>query len=115
MPGPYIHISAARRAADMLAAGFAPPRSGRIDPVWPGADVAELARRIVDHPNFAALGAIGPDLFFFLPDFRDVGDVQLSSVLVRILEFVEGVYEALDPFIAKFEKYLGPITENAAE
>jgi hypothetical protein len=29
-----------------------------------------------------AMGAMGPDLFFFLPDFRDVGDVELSSVLV---------------------------------
>lgn len=115
MPGPYIHISAVRHAAGLLAEGFGPRGSDRIDPAWAGLDVAELAQRIVDHPNFAALGAIGPDLFFFLPDFRDVGGVALSSVLVRILEFLEGVYEALDPYIEKFEKYLGPVSENAAE
>lgn len=115
MPGPYIHISAARHTAGVLAGQFRPRASRRVDPESSGADVGELAQRIVDHPNFAALGAIGPDLFFFLPDFRDVGDVELSSVLVRVLEFLEGVYEALDPYIEKYEKYLGPITENAAE
>jgi hypothetical protein len=98
-----------------MAEGYRPVGSERINPDWPGADVRDLAATVHEHPNFAALGANGPDLFFFLPDFRDVGDVQLSSVLVRILEFVESMYRALDPYIAKYEKYLGPISEDTAE
>jgi hypothetical protein len=115
MPGPYIHMSAARRAAAELADGYRPPGSDRIDPEWHGTQVTDLAAIAGEHPNFTAMGAMGPDLFFFLPDFRDVGDIQLSSVLVRILEFLEGVYEALDPYISKYEKYLGPIVEDTAE
>jgi hypothetical protein len=68
-----------------------------------------------DHPNFASLGAIGPDLFFFLPDFRDEKGLPLSSVLVSVLRFLEDLYKTLDPYIDKYEKYLGPISENMGE
>ncbi len=119
MPGPYIHMSAARHAAGVLDEGFRVIGSDRIDPEWSGPEAAELADLIRSHPNFAALGAIGPDLFFFLPDFRDktVGGLHIpvSSVLVTVLGFLEDVYAALDPYISKYEKYLGPISEDTAE
>ncbi|MDQ1922279.1 zinc dependent phospholipase C family protein [Massilia pseudoviolaceinigra] len=116
MPGPYIHISAMRATAQALARGnFQPAASARIKPEWTGADTAELARIMQRHPNFASLGAIGPDLFFFLPDFRDQGPFPLSSALIGVLRVLEGLYDALDPYIEKYERYLGPITENAAE
>ena len=70
---------------------------------------------MLDHPNYTAMGAVGPDLFFFLPDFRDQEGIAVSSVLVKVLEFVEGLYDALDPYVAKYEKYLGPIGEDTAE
>ncbi|NJC72222.1 zinc dependent phospholipase C family protein, partial [Planosporangium thailandense] len=119
MPGPYIHMSAARHAARALDDGFHIVGSDRIDPEWSGPEASELADLLREHPNFAALGAIGPDLFFFLADFRDqiVGGVRfpVSSVLVTVLNFVESVYSALDPYITKYEKYLGPISEDTAE
>ena len=122
MPGPYIHISAARQAAQKLSAGgYAPVGSLslngnlHIDPGWPGADLAALGQAAVDHPNFTSLGAVGPDLFFFLPDFRDINGVPTSSVLVEVLNFLEGLYAALDPYLTKYEKYLGPIGEDTAE
>jgi Zinc dependent phospholipase C len=120
MPGPYIHLSAMRHAAQRLGEGYEPTKSGRIPlPDASGVDAAELARLLRDHPNFASLGAIGPDLFFFLPDFRDltVGGVRinLSSVLVGVLDFLNDVYEALDPFITKYERFLGPLAENLDE
>ena len=120
MPGPYIHMSSMRHAALRLGDGFSPPESGRIPSTnVPGVDPAELARLLNDHRNFASLGAIGPDLFFFLPDFRDikVGGVQinLSSVLVGVLDFLNAMYDTLDPFITKYERYLGPLSQNLDE
>ncbi len=120
MPGPYIHISAMKHSASRLSDGFSPLKSGRIpQPNVPGVDPAELARLLREHPNFGALGAIGPDLFFFLPDFRDVKvggvEVNLSSVLVGVLQFLNDMYDMLDPFVDKYEKYLGPIAENLEE
>src|SRR5262249_27684408 len=76
-----------------------------------------------ENPNFAALGAFGPDLFFFLPDFRDLPlpsdpngpGIPTASVLVGVLGFLEQVYAAVDPYIGKWEHFLGPISEDTAE
>jgi hypothetical protein len=120
MPGPLIHISVMRAVAKRLTEeGYAPQRSERIDPSWQGADPKQLGRLMQDHSNFAALGAIGPDLFFFLPDFRDtkVGpvDVPLSSVLANFVHYLYKLYDAVDPYVTKYEKYIGPISEDTEE
>lgn len=116
MPGPYIHLNAMRATALALSRGkFTPVRSERIDPHWVGANTAELAQLMLRHPNFASLGAIGPDLFFFLPDFRDQGPLPLSSVLVNVSHYLQKIYDAIDPYITKYERYLGPISEDTAE
>ncbi|MBV8841443.1 MAG: zinc dependent phospholipase C family protein [Bryobacterales bacterium] len=111
-------MSAVRNAARLLTAeGYRPQpgRSGRINPDWRGADPKALGQIIQGRVNFANLGAIGPDLFFFLPDFRDSHGISISSVLVTVLNFLESAYGALDPYITKWEKYLGPISEDTAE
>lgn len=120
MPGPMIHISVMRAVGKQLADnGYAPQRSERIDPEWQGADPKGLGQLMLDHSNFAALGAIGPDLFFFLPDFKDVGvdpiNVPLSSVLANFVHFLLKVYDAVDPYVSKWEKYIGPIAEDTQE
>jgi hypothetical protein len=120
MPGPYIHMSSMRHAASQLAAnGYQVVGSSRINPAWTGPDVRNLGAIMQKHPNFASLGAIGPDMFFFLADFRDlpVGcqRINISSILITVLDFLEKLYADLDPFITQYEKYLGPITENLAE
>jgi hypothetical protein len=116
MPGPYIHLNAMRATAQALSRGrFRPVRSKRIDPDWTGADTAQLAQIMLRHSNFASLGAIGPDLFFFLPDFRDQGPLPLSSVLVNVSHYLQKIYDAIDPYITKYEHYLGPISEDTAE
>lgn len=121
MPGPYIHLSAMRHAGERLGGGYEPPASGRIPaPQAAGVDPAELSRLLAEHSNFASIGAIGPDLFFFLPDFRDISiggepPIHLSSVLVGVLNFLMDVYKTLDPFITKYEHYLGPLAENLEE
>ncbi|GAC1421886.1 MAG: hypothetical protein NVSMB5_15250 [Candidatus Velthaea sp.] len=107
--------NAARAAA---ANGYRPQvgRSKRIDPNWAGPDVKDVAKLMLEHSNFASIGAIGPDLFFFLPDFRNVKGIPLSSFLVKVLNFLEDFYRKdLDPYITKYQHYLGPIGEDTAE
>jgi hypothetical protein len=120
MPGSFIHVSAMRATAERLARGdFAPQASERVDASWVGRDPKELGALMKAHANFASLGAIGPDLFFFLPDFRDIGvgpgSIPTSSVLVEFTHFLMKVYDALDPYIEKYEKYLGPLVQNLDE
>jgi hypothetical protein len=116
MPGTGIHISIMRHVARGLAeAGYNPKGSDRVNPRWSGPNLNRLGRIMEQHDNFAALGAHGPDLFFMLPDFRDQDGIRVSSVLIFILDFVEKVYDALDPYVSKWEKYLGPISEDTAE
>lgn len=120
MPGPYIHISSMRHAATQLAQnGYQAAGSTWINPAWTGPDLNTIGQIMQSHPNFAALGAIGPDLFFFLPDFRNakVGctSINISSILITVLDLLEELYSLIDPFITKWEQYLGPITENIAE
>jgi hypothetical protein len=116
MPGPAIHISVMRHVARALAdAGYKPEGSGRVDPKWTGAVTTGLGRIMHENDNFAALGALGPDIFFFLPDFRNQDGIPVSSVLTTILDFLEGLYDALDPYLSKWEHYLGPISEDTAE
>src|SRR2546425_9577901 len=100
MPGPYIHMSSMRHAATQLAQNsYQVVGSSYINPTWTGADVRKLGQIMQDHPNFANLGAIGPDLFFFLPDFRNarIGcqSIDVSSILITILDFLEKLYADL--------------------
>jgi hypothetical protein len=120
MPGPLIHMSNARHTAQLLLQGNYLPKTraegpDNINPAWSGPDVAQLGRIMLEHPNFAAIGAVGPDLFFFLPDFRDFGPLRTSTILVDVLQFLEDVYAAMDPYLSKWEKYLGPISEDTGE
>lgn len=120
MPGPLIHMSNARHTARRLEEkGYRPAtrRKGpdHVDPVWTGPDMKKLGRIMAAHPNFTATGAVGPDLFFFLTDFRDSHGVSTSSILYDVLMFLEKLYAAVDPFVSKWEKYLGPISEDTGE
>lgn len=116
MPGPLIHMSSMRNAAARLGTGRYEVRaSHRIKSNWTGLDTGQLGRLLQQHQNFASLGAIGPDLFFFLPDFRNEKGVNVSSILVNVLKFLEDLYHSLDPYISKWEHYLGPISEDTAE
>jgi hypothetical protein len=121
MPGPFIHISSMKHTATMLAGmkdSYTPAtsRTGKIDPAWTGKhSTIELGNMMLAAPNFASLGAIGPDLFFFLPDFRNKDKIPISSILVTVLNTLEDLYAAVDPYVTKYERYLGPISEDTAE
>jgi hypothetical protein len=123
MPGPFIHISSMKHTAAQLGNARRPfiPAAGplgRVNPEWGTKNkqsMTDLGQLMLKWPNFASLGAIGPDLFFFLPDFRNKDGIPISSMLVTILNALEGLYGVMDPYISKYEKYLGPISEDTAE
>lgn len=75
-------------------------------------DLITLAK---DHPNYYALGAVGPDLFYFLPDFRPKFGLPMVE-LIKIVEFLDELYAKLDDWIlSKWEHYFGPVSENLDE
>lgn len=124
MPGPYIHIAVSDRVRDMLA-DWSTWSSGKTTSSVAGfnlggptpQEIADLAR---EHPSYYALGAIGPDLFFFLPDFRSIciggKRIPLANTLIGIVDWLNELYELLDTWIlSDWEKYFGPGNENTAE
>jgi hypothetical protein len=122
MPGPYIHIAASDRVRTRLREfnswGNAPATAG-LPPVA-GPSREELATLANAHPSYYALGAIGPDLFFFLPDFRALcirgRRIPIANSLIGVLEFLDGLYEAFDSWILEdWERYFGPGNENVEE
>src|SRR5690349_9631338 len=104
MPGWFIHMEAAKVAIDRLRAGDVPPN-------FPGGpqharDLGELAHK---WRNYLALGAIGPDIFFLLPDFKS----ETGNVLLHFVDWVRDVYEVLDSeFLSKWEKWFGPVSSG---
>jgi hypothetical protein len=77
MPGPGTHVlvsdQVVRQLSDIKRWPYASKESGpnSISPT-------QLADIASGHQNYYALGAVGPDLFFFLPDFRN----HLTSPLI---------------------------------
>lgn len=115
MPGPSTHIL----VADEVAKNLKKMREWNID--YPDfvrnenipADLAMLAEK---HPNYYSLGAIGPDLFYFLPDFRGHILGLPMADLIKVAEFLDDLYGKLDEWILLYwEKYFGPINQNIDE
>ncbi|SRR6266568_1678897 len=112
MPGPYIHIAAADRIADQLS-------NLRDWGVMPIPDLSGMApgdlADIVSRKSYYALGAIGPDLFFFLPDFRREADQTISNPLLGIVNWLDNFYDRLDTVLTLLESTFGPLGEDTDE
>ena len=122
MPGPYIHIAVSDRIRARLRdiEGWSASPSMDSLPVLGGPSPKEIADFAQRHPNYFALGAIGPDLFFFLPDFRAAciagKRLPIANSLIGILEWLDRLYTALDEWILKdWERIFGPVSENIEE
>ena len=75
-----------------------------------GPSSADLQAIAHAEPTYFALGAIGPDLFFLLPDFKP----PIGSRLWWLASTVRKFYEALDEnFLGPWEDNMGPIMDNA--
>lgn len=84
MPGHFTHIYTARRVAEQLAAGHFPdwPQEGspllKFDP-------KKCSEVMILWEKFTAVGAIGPDLFFFSQDYNTSPLGRLSDELMLSL------------------------------
>jgi hypothetical protein len=80
MPGHFTHMYTARRVSDhLLHAEF---------PDWPEEavrDARECGRIMRDHEKFTAIGAIGPDLFYFSQDYNGLPLGPISDELMFAL------------------------------
>ena len=77
MPSWYVHIQAAAETLERLNAGV--PAGSPLT----AAEATQLHTAGHDHRNYLAAGALGPDLFFLLPDFK--GD--LGTTLLKLVRF----------------------------
>ena len=66
MPGWYVHMEVARQTAERLRAGHVPPGI----PIDAG-EASDLGEICHAWRNYLALGSLGPDLFYMLPDFAN--------------------------------------------
>jgi zinc dependent phospholipase C len=108
MPGWYIHMDVARKALDSLDAN--PRAAGIFGANGPSAaDVTAIAHA---NPTYVALGAIGPDIFFLLPDFKP----PVGNMLWKLATTIRDLYTAWDEtFLGPYESAMGPIGDNAAD
>lgn len=104
MPGWYVHMEAAKLTAQRLQKGQVPPGS----PLT-AAQAQELGRIAHDWRNYLAAGALGPDMFYLLPDFK--GDA--GAVILAVVKWVLDTWEDIDEaFIGRWERWMDNISAN---
>ncbi len=104
MPGWYVHLEAAHDTARQLRDGNVPAGF----PISTG-----QARAIGEHchtwRNYLALGSLGPDVFYLLPDFKNT----TGQVIRQVVKWALDVWEVVDgEFVSKWEKWISPITHE---
>ena len=107
MPGWYVHLEAAHDTARAM-------RDGNIPPGF--AITAAEAQVIGEHchtwRNYLALGSLGPDLFYLLPDFKNT----TGQVIRQVVQWALDVWEVIDgEFVSKWEKWIDPISTNNSQ
>src|SRR5690348_14158867 len=108
MPGTFIHMQAALEVARRLQTGEGIPEDFPLRPE----DRIHLARICLDWSNYFELGAVGPDLFFLLPDFKGDAGKTIGAAEHWALDF----WKALDAvFIQHWDQWVGPVQNSAEE
>src|SRR5215203_5839439 len=108
MPGWLIHMDAARRAIDQL------PANANAAPIFGGGGPSAAALQAIghNHPAYVALGAIGPDIFFLLPDFQP----PIGSALFGAARTIKDIYTWWDEnLLGPWQDMMGPIENNTAD
>ena len=107
MPGWYVHLQAAQDTAERLRSGAVPADF----PIDTG-EAEAIGEVCHTWRNYLALGALGPDLFYLLPDFADTK----GCVIRQVVQWALDVWEEIDrEFISKWDKWIGPISTNASQ
>jgi hypothetical protein len=108
MPGWYIHSEVARLTALQLSDATNLPAELGFDPTqaqkW--GDICHRWR------NFLAIGAVGPDMFYLLPDYAGPPGNMVLSFFTQLIK-VWGILD--EQFIGSWEKWMGPVTANEAD
>jgi len=91
LPGWYIHLEVANAALKELQSGKLSEPTALFQAPW---DAPKLSNICYRWRNYYALGAIGPDLFYLLPDYQGrSGDFIRNSV-----DAVLDTWEWIDPY-----------------
>ena len=107
MPGWYVHVEAAHDTARRLRDGDIPAAF----PITP-AQGQVIGEHCHTWRNYLALGALGPDLFYLLPDFKNT----MGQVIRQVVQWALDVWEVIDAeFVSKWEKWIGPIATNNSQ
>jgi hypothetical protein len=128
VPGHFTHVYTARRVADLLAADDPPPgwpEASEDDPPAGWNRRRDLGNIMKDWEKFAAVGAVGPDLFYFSQDYNGlplgpISDELMLSLavyyyydyakehdwepLLLILEEVDATFANVIRFLIKLQK-----------
>jgi len=97
-------MEAAKEAARRLQAGDVPANLGF--GTTEAKELGDLARK---WRNYLAIGALGPDLFYLLPDFKP----PYADVLLSVVTWVLDEWEEVDElFVGSWEKWMGPVGAN---
>ncbi len=105
MAGWFLHLDIARRAARSIDGATALDGILTSD----GPDGSALRTLAEGQPGYLALGAIGPDLFFLLPDFKPPMGGRLWTVAATVRE----IYSALDTHLLEpLADNLGPVLDG---
>src|SRR5689334_14104370 len=108
MPGWYIHMDVARKALDNLASN---PRAAPIFAAN-GPNANSISQIAHANPTYVGLGAIGPDIFFLLPDFKP----PVGNMLWKLANTIRDLYTAWDDtFLGPYESAMGPIGDNLTD
>src|SRR6266571_8168998 len=111
MPGPFTHIYTARRVADLLGSkditkNFIRPKDGNLLPeqrllpeLLAQLGPQQCADVMNSWPKFTAVGAIGPDLFFFLQDYNKK-EIPSDEIMLAmsLLYYLDDQKRLDDPF-----------------
>jgi hypothetical protein len=105
MPGWYIHMNVARQTIGALTSNPATASIFTTD----GMTAAQIAAIAHANPTYVALGAIGPDIFFLLPDFKP----PVGNMLWKLASTIKDLYTWWnDNFLGPYEAAMGPIGDN---
>ncbi|MEU2159303.1 hypothetical protein ABZ532_30575 [Streptomyces sp. NPDC019396] len=108
MPGLYAHMDVARKALSDLSGNKGAEALFAED----GPSAAALEAIAKAHPAYTALGAIGPDMFFLLPDFKK----GAAEGLWGAAQIIKDLYTWWDDnFLEPWEETLGPIAMDNAD
>lgn len=108
MPGWFIHMDVARKALSTLSTN---PRAAPLF-ASDGLSAAQVQSIATANPTYAALGAIGPDIFFLFPDFKPPAGTYIWGASNTI----KAIYEKWDDlFLGPWEDQIGPVADNLSD